>query len=213
MKGLMIKDFKLMSVQRQFFLLIIIIAFGMLLSAKDASMITFPLGFVMFVISLFGLSTISYDEFDNGNAFLFTLPITRKEYVFEKYVLSFILAVVSFAVMLVFTLFISRQKEIASTSDIVMMALIFLPLIFLLQAIMLPFHLKFGQERGRIAIILLVGAVLLLGSLLQNMGIEWMQLLPNLGQETLLLILYGASFVSLYLSLQISIRILLKKEF
>lgn len=208
MKGLMIKDFKLMSVQRQFFLLIIIIAFGMLLSAKDASMITFPLGFVMFVISLFGLSTISYDEFDNGNAFLFTLPITRKEYV-----LSFILAVVSFAVMLVFTLFISGQKEIASTSDIVMMALIFLPLIFLLQAIMLPFHLKFGQERGRIAIILLVGAVLLLGSLLQNMGIEWMQLLPNLGQSTLLLILYAASFVSLYLSLQISIRILSKKEF
>ena len=32
------------------------------------------------------MSSISYDEFDNGNAFLFSLPITRKDYVLEKYI-------------------------------------------------------------------------------------------------------------------------------
>ncbi len=49
-----------------------------------------PIGFATF--PLFTLSTISYDEFDNGNAFLFSLPITRAGYVVEKYCFALILA-------------------------------------------------------------------------------------------------------------------------
>ena len=45
---------------------------------------SFPIGFLGFVGALFSLSSISYDEFDNGNAFLFSLPITRKDYVLDK---------------------------------------------------------------------------------------------------------------------------------
>ncbi len=33
---------------------------------------------------LFTVNTISYDEFDHGYLFLFTLPVTRKDYVLEK---------------------------------------------------------------------------------------------------------------------------------
>ena len=88
MKGLMIKDLKLMKAQKNFFLLILAVAVGMILFSED---VTFGLGFLTFVVSLFTLSTISYDEFDNGNAFLFSLPITRQTYVFEKYSLSLLL--------------------------------------------------------------------------------------------------------------------------
>lgn len=47
------------------------------------------------ICSMFSLSTISYDEFDNGNAFLFSLPITRKGYVIEKYIFGIMLGVIS----------------------------------------------------------------------------------------------------------------------
>ena len=75
MKGLLIKDFKLMKMQKNFFLMMIAIVIAISFFQNE---ISFPLGFLPFVISLFSLSTISYDEFDNGNAFLFSLPISRK---------------------------------------------------------------------------------------------------------------------------------------
>lgn len=220
MKGLWIKDLKLMTAQKYFFLLILLIAIGMSISAEDVSMMTFSLGFVPFVVSLFGLSTISYDEFDNGNAFLFTLPITRKEYVFEKYALSLVLAFVSLVVMFLFTIFMAAQKGMLLDFDGWMIAFGLFALILLLQAIMIPFHLKFGQERGRIAIILLIGALLLIATFIQKglefIGIDWMQVLqslPILGQQTMLILLYGVSFVLLIISLKVSIQIVSKKEF
>ena len=84
MKGLLIKDFKLLKVQKNFFLLILCIAIGMEIFTNSTSS-SFIIGFLSFVATLFTLSSISYDEFDNGNAFLFSLPITRKSYVTEKY--------------------------------------------------------------------------------------------------------------------------------
>ncbi|NJE41525.1 ABC-2 transporter permease [Faecalicoccus pleomorphus] len=220
MKGLWIKDLKLMAAQKYFFLLILLIAIGMSISAEDVSMMTFSLGFVPFVVSLFGLSTISYDEFDNGNAFLFTLPITRKEYVLEKYALSFVLAFVSLVMMFLFTIFMVAQKGMMLDFDGWMIPFGLFALILLLQAIMIPFHLKFGQERGRIAIIVLIGALLLIATFIQKglefIGIDWMQVLqslPILGQGTMLILLYGVSFVLLIISLKISIHIVSKKEF
>lgn len=85
MKGLLVKDFKLMMLQKNFLLLILAIVIGMMIFTDD---VVFPLGFLSFVASLFTVSTISYDDFDNGNAFLFTLPITRNNYVIEKYFLG-----------------------------------------------------------------------------------------------------------------------------
>lgn len=220
MKGLWIKDLKLMAAQKYFFLLILLIAIGMSISAEDVSMMTFSLGFVPFMVSLFGLSTISYDEFDNGNAFLFTLPITRKEYVLEKYALSFVLAFVSLVMMFLFTIFMVAQKGMMLDFDGWMIPFGLFALILLLQAIMIPFHLKFGQERGRIAIIVLIGALLLIATFIQKglefIGIDWMQVLqslPILGQGTMLILLYSVSFVLLIISLKISIHIVSKKEF
>lgn len=83
MKGLLVKDFSLMKMQKNFFITILGIAAFMTVFLKN---ISFPMGFLPMVISLFTLSTISYDEFDNGNAFLFTFPITRKTYVTENIV-------------------------------------------------------------------------------------------------------------------------------
>ncbi len=66
MKGLLIKDFKLLKGQKNFFMTITAISIIMIIVSPGTS---FPIGFLGFVGALFSLSSISYDEFDNGNAF------------------------------------------------------------------------------------------------------------------------------------------------
>ena len=98
MKGLLIKDFKLMMMQKNFFLSIIAIAVVLTVFVKNPS---FIIGYLTFIGSVFTLSTISNDEFDNGNAFLFSLPITRKLYALEKYVFGFLTGACSCLISLI----------------------------------------------------------------------------------------------------------------
>ena len=81
MKGLLIKDLKLLKGQKNFFVVLIVIAIVLSVSMSSPS---FVIGYMTFIGAVFTLSTISYDEFDNGNAFLFTLPFSRMDYVIEK---------------------------------------------------------------------------------------------------------------------------------
>ena len=50
MKGLLIKDFKLMMMQKNFFAMIVVIAVVMTVFTDD---IAFPLGFLTFVVSIY----------------------------------------------------------------------------------------------------------------------------------------------------------------
>ena len=46
---------------------------------------TFLMPYITMMVALFTISTISMDEQNNGYAYLFALPFSRKEYVKEKY--------------------------------------------------------------------------------------------------------------------------------
>ena len=217
MKGLLIKDLRLMKMQKNFFILMIVIGIGLVLAGNE---ISFTLGFLSFVISLFSISTISYDEFDNGYPFLFTLPISRSLYVKEKYVLSLILGLGSLILATVICAIITLFKNNIPLFDLLMMALMILPYIILVQAIMIPFQLKFGAERGRIAIIGVLGAIILLGILIfQGLKILKINFAVIVKQISVLdirvlgLILIILAMMILFISLIISIKIMKQKEF
>ena len=112
MKGLLIKDFKLLKGQKNFFMTITAISIIMIIVSPGTS---FPIGFLGFVGALFSLSSISYDEFDNGNAFLFSLPITRKDYVLEKYIFGLISGIMFLLLGTVISLFVIGLLLIKTT--------------------------------------------------------------------------------------------------
>lgn len=150
MKGLFVKDLKLMSGQKKFVFLVFLIA--CMLTATNSAM--FVGNYLMIFCSVLVISTISYDEFDNGNAFLFTLPISRKEYVREKYIFGLgVCMVVCFITTLVIVGYQSVVVEhynrvegiISSVSGIFVSA-------FLLS-FMIPLQLKFGSEKGRLVLV------------------------------------------------------------
>lgn len=218
MTGLLVKDFKLMATQKNFFLVIFLIVIGMISFTEDVS---FPLGFLTFALSLFTLSTISYDEFDNGYAFLFTLPITRVGYVLEKYCLGFLLGFSSWLLATCLGIIASMVRHNTSLIEVWQIAAMILPIMIIIQSIMFPFQLKFGGEKGRIAIIGAVGLLVVAGvvivkgaKLFFNVDlIAQLNTLPIVSMGMLFLIALVIAMLLLALSVRISISIMKKKQF
>lgn len=218
MTGLLVKDFKLMATQKNFFLVILLIVIGMISFTEDVS---FPLGFLTFALSLFTLSTISYDEFDNGYAFLFTLPITRVGYVLEKYCLGFLLGFSSWLLATFLGLIATVVRDTTSLTEIWQIAAMILPVMIIIQSIMIPFQLKFGGEKGRIAIIGAVGLLIVAGvvivkgaKLFFNVDlIAQLNTLPIVSMGMLFLIALVIVMLLFALSVRISISIMKKKQF
>ena len=213
MKGLLVKDFKLMKVQKNFYFLLIAIFIVFEILNYDVS---FAIGFVNFATSMFTLSTISYDEFDNGSAFLFTLPISRKSYVAEKYVLALLLSLGSWAITVLLAIVLTKSQ----VSETLVPAVIIFIAVLVLQAVMLPIQIKFGGEKGRIALIAVVSLLALvcigIGKLLEMLGVDIftaLDHLPSVSTGVLLIIAAAVVVVILLISMQISISIMNKKEF
>ena len=101
MLGLLLKDLKILALQKRF-LIVIFIIFIAFMFTPDIS--GFGMGYLMFISSILALSTISYDRFDNSNLFLFTLPFSRFQYVLEKYLLGLVLGIVGLLIGLIFNI-------------------------------------------------------------------------------------------------------------
>lgn len=218
MKGLFIKDLKLMMLQKNFLLLILAIVIGMMIFTDD---VVFPLGFLSFIVSLFTVSTISYDDFDNGNAFLFTLPITRNNYVIEKYSLGLLFGCIAWILATVLGIIATVLKDTSLVADLVQSSLIILSMMIVVQAIMLPFQLKFGGDKGRIAMIGAFGALAVIALVIVKgaeviFNIDLVSLLDNLptvSMGVLIAITIIIALLMLLLSMKISLSIMNKKEF
>lgn len=218
MKGLLVKDFKFMMLQKNFLLLILAIVIGMMILSDD---MVFPIGFLSFIASLFTVSTISYDDFDNGNAFLFTLPITRNNYVIEKYFLGLLFGCIAWILATVLGIIVTVSKDILPVTDLVQSSLIILPMMIVVQAIMLPFQLKFGGDKGRIAMIGAFGALAVISIVIVKGAeaifkvdlISLLDNLPTVSMGVFLAITIIIALLMLLISTKISLSIMNKKEF
>lgn len=218
MKGLLIKDIKLMKNQKMFFIVIAIMAvvFGYMMDTGS-----FIVGYGTFIISLFVISTISYDEFNNGFTFLFTLPVSRNDYVKEKYLFAFCLSGIACLVATLLSILFEMLKgnellileSLLSSMAVLMAALV-------LVMIIIPVQLKFGQNKGNIAVVLVVGIAFVIGyliiKLLEFLNVDIANIINWFSQVgvtgTVLIAMVIVAIIGI-VSYQISSRIMLKKEF
>lgn len=207
-----------MLLQKNFLLIILVIVIGMMAFTDD---VVFPLGFLSFVASLFTVSTISYDDFDNGNAFLFTLPVTRNAYVIEKYSLGLLFGCAAWILAGVMGLITTVVKAALPVMDFMRGALIILPIMIVIQAVTLPFQLKFGSDKGRIALIGAFGGLAVIGILIVKgakalFNIDLVQILDNLPTVSMGVFIaatIAAALLMLLISMKISLSIMNRKEF
>ena len=215
MRGLFEKDFRLLCQNRQTLILFLMMA-GFLGLTQNG---TFVLGYVSFMFSILLTSTISYDEMDQGFEFLMTLPVTPKTYVQEKY--GFCTVGVIFSVVLsgiIYLIVKGIHGEQILLGEELLTVLIFVPIVWCVIAIMVPIQLKFGAEKGRIAILMVYGgSAFLLYFVLKWIGEENVKLMTNfLNQwkpEALVLGGFLLSGLVLVISYGISRRIMERKEY
>ncbi|MCH5264520.1 MAG: ABC-2 transporter permease [Lachnospiraceae bacterium] len=166
MKGMLVKDIRLMLQQKRFFIMLFIIAIVMTYSLEDES---FVAGWLTVVCSIFAINTIGYDEFDNGYPFLMTLPMERKTYIRGKYLFGALLGVGAWLAYMAVSWVVLLVKGESDIMDILLSDgadnIIYISIFLFLMAVTIPFHIKYGSEKGRLIMLGEVGAVILLGYL------------------------------------------------
>ena len=202
MKGLLIKDCLLLKNIRKVFLFMILSACFCSLAMQDKNFIG---GYLMVFFGTVCLSSISYDEMDQGNLTIFSFPIERKTYVQEKYVYGLLLLLSALLLSTLFLLTWFSWKSIASNMIMFGIGLLFL-------AVSLPFQLKYGHEKGRL-VLLLVLMILAGGLVVIDMNGSLKQWLETSSLVLDALIYFGFVVFAYIISLRISISIMEKKEF
>ena len=218
MKGLLIKDVKLLKNQKQFFLVICIIGTLFLVTSNDPS---FVITYMTLMFSIFTLSTISYDEHDNGAAYLFTLPISRQSYTMEKYVFGLITTMLAWVVFTAAALGATYYRQIEiDLRQWLGIAVTYLAVALLLLAITIPIQFKFGTERSRIALIAVVGCAVLVAyaaaKIFEAFHIDLSAVIDRVAEMTpgvFLAFLCAAAVAAIGISYSISLRIVKKKQF
>lgn len=201
MKGLLVKDFLLMIKSKKVILFMLFI--GIVGGIND---ISFATGYILMVLAILSLSTISYDEANHGLNTLFTLPISKSDYVKEKYLFSLIITGIGFVFVTILGCF--------SKSGF-METLIILSTALLLLALSLPFQLKEGNEKGRIVLFVVVFGCTFLFAFLNQFFSEFFESMEetlNALDPTMFSVgLLIASIILYIISMMISIRIYNKK--
>lgn len=220
MKGLLIKDWKLLTRQKStlFIVLAIILFFPML--EMD---VAFIVSYTMIILMFMTVSTITYDDFDNGMAFLFTLPVDRKTYVREKYVLGLMVAVAgwSFAVVINVAYMALMASESANViSEMVLTNLMIFPVALIMWEVILPLQLKFGAEKARVVLFIVAGVIAALGVACSKIaeGREGqmnnlVKTLEQIGPMGVGIALFAVAITGLLISYVSSVRIVEKKEY
>lgn len=151
-RGLLIKDLCLMREIRK---LLLIILFVTVIFIFNGTSSTFLTGYIMIIIAFLVGMTISYDEMNNGLAFLMTLPVTRRQYVAEK----FICGLLSLFLGFVYTIVVAVIQSMIGNSapdlkESIMTAVLFAVIGVIVLSFSIAIDLKFGVEKGRVMLIL-----------------------------------------------------------
>ena len=223
MKGLIIKDLlNLSSYKTTLFLILIFCSMGMI--GTDA--VNFAPTFITVMIGMIVLSTFNYDEASHAEKYIVALPLTRKEIVMSKYVLAIVGNILGGIIGIILTIIIVNVMNVIRPDDLIRLdykglLVTVISGIFgvaLIQAIQIPSVYRFGAEKGRIQMFLLIFLLVLMiagaGFLITKIGFdinmeEINHFMNRFGIPVLILV----SAVLYYISYKISYKIFKKKEY
>ena len=163
MKGLLIKDIRLLLSMKQH-LLIFLAVCALIAFTTDGS---FIIGYAAGLTGIMGLSTLGFDEHDNGFPFLFSLPVDVKTYVNEKYLFCILLDLFGAAVgTVLFVLACLTKGKTDAISDGIVYLALYLPMTLLLILSILPCQMVFGREKSRIVTMIVYGILFVLSAVI-----------------------------------------------
>ncbi len=210
MIGFMKKDIAM--IKNNLKVLGVLVAFYLIMGLFGEIDMSFILPFMSIAIMI---STFSYDELNNWNSYAATFPNGRKNSVKARYLTTVLIILIMTVITIILSLFISYTLN--KSIDLEMTFLNMLAMIFgtaLVQSFMYPIIFKFGVEKGRIMILVVIFGTVIVGGLFSSV-VDLSKILNFLGvfENHWPLVLIVSSIAILYISYLISLRFQLKKEF
>ncbi|MBQ7668175.1 MAG: ABC-2 transporter permease [Clostridia bacterium] len=221
MKGLICKELLNMATYKRVFVGLFM-AF-MFLSFQGDYMPILSVTFIT-VATVFAITSFSYDMFTNWDAYVMTLPVTRKEIVRSKYLWALILMFSSSALVFIANLIVGLVRGLPFATMRVWFITIGLTMLVsaLLITLLLPLIIEFGVEKGIMVMILtgvLGGAIYFPLSKL-NIDLTWLidikkllELFKGVTIKTSIVAAILLAIILLWCSYRISYKIYSKKEF
>ena len=170
------------------------------------------------IVGMISLSTFSYDEMAKSNRYILTLPVTRKEIVLEKYILAIGATILGSLLGFVLTLLIGNMMNYVrpdNVIDINIDTLLSTSIgglfgVSLIQAIQIPSIFKWGAEKGRIQMFIVLFVIALIGA---GVGLSVdIEKLENTLKSFGWIILVILSFIIYFISYKVSYKIYKNKE-
>ena len=219
MKALMIKDLRLVMRQQRATLFMFIAIILLVIGATENPM--FGIMYTVFLLPALLISTISYDTFENGMLFLLALPISKRDYVAEKYLLtvgdSVIVNILATGLTYLTRTFKGGTVDI---TEFLVYAFSAQSIILLYTALALPVNIRYGTEKGRFVIIILAIAI---GALLGSSGhlpetggtnaLEVFGIISQFGIVELLLLVLLVCVLLTVVSFLVCVKWVKKKEY
>ena len=203
MAGLIYKDLVNLKAQAKV-MGILIIVYGVIALTSDN---TVMLGAMLSVLAaMLPITAMAYDDKAKWDKYAMTMPVSRKDLVLSKYFLGGGFILIAFGLNVAFNLVVG----IMAMEDIIPIALMLLGAGLFFMAVTLPLMFKFGVEKGRTAMFILIATPTVLVLLMSKLNI---QMPSEAFLEMLPLILIVIAVLSLVLSTVLSISIYEKKEF
>ncbi len=143
MKGLILKDFLVITKQAKLFLLILLI---FIVTASEAI-----IPFVICYTAMLPVTALAYDEQSKWNNFADMMPYSAFDMVFSKYLLGYIISLLV-GLICVATQSISNiiNGATALNEYVWYSTLLYISAALLIQAVNLPVMFRFGVEKGRL---------------------------------------------------------------
>jgi hypothetical protein len=165
MKGLFIKD--LLNLKKSLTTIVVLIIFYLFIgfTSGEPSML---IVMISILCTMMTVTTISYDDLAKWDKYALAMPVSRRDLVLSKYILSFVLTSIGVgaSTLIVNIVMNVRNSELLLTSySIFTISLLF-------SSIILPLVFKFGVEKSRLMMMAVIGAPMALAYILSQLGIK-----------------------------------------
>lgn len=168
---------------------------------------------------MFSVATFNYDEQAKADRYILTFPLTKKEIVLSKYVLVILSTIIGAIIgaIVSFGIVFAISKEMPDIPELISIVLGGILGIGFVESIQIPCIYKFGVEKGRIQIFIVIAIIaFLLGGIffvIEKIDVNLqMNNLLNQMSNFLPIILVLTTAIIYYISYKVAYKIYSKKE-
>ena len=221
-KGLLKKDLYNLATYKAS-LIIIILFCGIAIIGTES--VQFAPIIICTIVGMISLSTFNYDEIAKSNKYILTLPTNRKEIVKEKFIFAIGATILGGLLGLFLTIIVVNVLNFVRTDNVINLDYESLMIttisgmwgISLIQAIQIPSIFKWGAEKGRIQMFVLLFVIIAVVAgiafliMQTNFQID-VEMLKNMLHQFGIIILVCTMIMMYYISYKVSYKIYRNKE-